>query len=198
MAGLVVYAAPAEEPVTTAEVMAFIRSDTTEESALTMFIKSARASAESITRRALVTQTLDLYLDQFPWGDIVLPRPKVQSITAITYVDSNGTTQTLSTDNYVLDSVSEPGRVALAYGYSWPTARTQNNSIKVRYLTGYGLASSVPDGIKHWMLMRIKQLYDQRDSVSMASNMLEMPYKFVDGLLDSYIVPNFEWDSSCS
>ena len=101
-------------------------------------------------------------------------------------------------DNYVLDSVSEPGRVALAYGYSWPTARTQNNSIKVRYVTGYGLASSVPDGIKHWTLMRIKQLYDQRDSVSTAGNMLEMPYKFVDGLLDSYIVPNFEWDSSCS
>lgn len=197
MAGLQVYAAPAEEPITTAEVMAFIRSDTTEESALTMFIKSARMAAETRTRRAIITQTLDLYLDQFPCADIVLPRPKVQSVSVITYVDSNGDTQTLSTSNYSLDTVSEPGRVALAYGYSWPTARTQNNSIKVRYVTGYGLATSVPDGIKHWMLMRIKQLYDHRDSISTAGNMLELPHKFVDGLLDPYIVPDFEWDANC-
>lgn len=195
MAGLVVYAAPAEEPVTVAEVMAFIRSDTSEESALNMFIKSARASAESITRRAIITQTLDLYLDQFPYGDIILPRPKVQSVTAITYVDSDGVTQTLSTDNYVLDTVSEPGRVALAYDYSWPTARNQNNSIKVRYVAGYGLAASVPDGIKHWMLMRIKQMYDQRDQVVTGTTVAELPYKFVDGLLDSFIVPSFEWDT---
>lgn len=195
MAGLVVYAAPAEEPVTVAEVMAFIRSDTSEESALNMFIKSARASAESITRRAIITQTLDLYLDQFPYGDIILPRPKVQSVTAITYVDSDGVTQTLSTDNYVLDTVSEPGRVALAYDYSWPTARNQNNSIKVRYVAGYGLAASVPDGIKHWMLMRIKQMYDQRDQVVTGTIVAELPYKFVDGLLDSFIVPSFEWDT---
>lgn len=158
-------------------------TNTTGDPLLSMLIASARQRAETVLKRYLITQTVDLYLDSFEEREIKLP--PMQSVSAITYVDTDGVTQTLAADQYLVDAVSVPARITPAYGVTWPSVRYQNNSIKIRFIAGYGAASAVPQCIKNWMLMRIKQLYDQRDMVNVGSSVVEFPYSFVDGLLDS-------------
>ena len=110
--------------------------------------------------------------------------PPLQSVSAITYVDADGATQTITASDYLVDSTSTPARITPAYGKTWPTPREQNNAVKVRFIAGYGLASAVPECIKTWMLMRIKQIYDQQGFVNVGS-VAEFPHSYVDGILDA-------------
>ena len=157
-------------------------TNTTGDPLLSILIASARQHAETLLKRYLITQTIDLYLDCFPDCEIKLP--PIQSVTAITYTDSNGDTQTLASDQYLVDAVSTPSRIAPAYGVVWPSVRYQNNAVKIRFIAGYGSASAVPQCIKNWMLLRIKQMYDQQGMVNVGNIVTEFPYSFVDGLLD--------------
>ena len=195
MASLVEYTAPATEPLTISEVMDYCHVDQVDDQLFTMLIKSARVAAEGRTRRALITQTLDLYLDQFPCWELKLPRPTVQSVTSITYTDTDGATQTLSASNYQVDITSAPARVAPSYGNVWPSARCQMNAVKVRYVTGYGAAVDVPSGIKNWMLLRIGTLWQNRTSIMIdpSAKIIELPWAYVDGILNEYLVVDYGW-----
>lgn len=156
--------------------------NTTVDRLLTILIASARFTAENLLKRYLITQAVDVYLDCFS-DDIILPR--YQSITSITYTNSSGNTITLSTDYYSVDA-SNTGRLILSNGYQWPETLDQENSVKIRLVVGYGSnQSDVPECIRHWMLMRIKQAYDQRDAVNVGNIVTEFHYSYVDGLLDS-------------
>jgi uncharacterized phiE125 gp8 family phage protein len=157
-------------------------TNTTGDQLLNVLIKSARQYAEQLLGRYLITQTVDLYLDEFPTQAINM-RP-LQSVTEITYVDTAGDTQTLSAADYIVDSTGSPARITPAYGVSWPSARDQVNAVKVRFVAGYGSASTVPQCVRNWMLMRIKQLYDQRDMINVGNIVTEFPQAYVDGLLD--------------
>ena len=55
---------------------------------ITQWIKAARRQAELHLSRYLITQTIDAYFDSFE-GDY-LALPPLQSVTSITYTDSNG------------------------------------------------------------------------------------------------------------
>lgn len=150
---------------------------------LNILIAAARQNAEIRLKRYLITQTIDLYMDCFPYWEMALT--PLQSVSAITYVDNDGVTQTITASDYLVDAVSAPARITPAYGKVWPTPRNQNNAVKIRFIAGYGAAPAVPQNIKNWMLMRIKQLYDQRDMVNVGNIVTEFPHSFVDGLLDS-------------
>ena len=168
--------------------------NTTADPTISALIRAVRQYAEQETGRYLITQTLDAYLDEFPRyenqifnKDIRLP--PLQSVSEITYTDSTGVTQTLPTDEYRVDQYSEPARITPAYGYSWPTTLCQSNAVKIRFIAGYGLASSVPDGIKQWMLLRIATLYENRSEIVIGSGgMVQLPQSFIDGLLDPFRV----------
>lgn len=157
-------------------------TNTTSDPLLRMLITTARQKAEVMLNRKIITQTVDLYLDNFPFWE--LPVPVMQSVTSIIYTDVNGAEQTLSSGDYLVDSNSQPARITPAYGLVWPSTRYQTNAVRVRFLAGYGVASAVPDCIKSWMLMRIKQNYDQRDAVNVGSVVNEFPHSYVDGVLD--------------
>lgn len=167
-------------------------ANTTVDAQLNMLIASARAHAEIELRRYLVTQTLDAYLDDFPrycndrFPDPAIRLPPMQSVTGITYVDNDGNTQTLATDQYIVDTASKPARIAPAYGVIWPSVRVQANAVKIRFVAGYGAAAAVPACIKQWMIMRIKTLLENPAAIVLGVNgMAELPAHFVDSLLDS-------------
>lgn len=157
-------------------------TNSTSDPILSMLIKSARQHAEMLLGRYLITQTIDLYMDCFPYWEITLP--PLQSVSAITYVDADGVTQTITAADYLVDSTSTPARITPAYGKEWPTPREQNNAVKVRFIAGYGAASAVPECIKTWLLMRIKQIYDQQGFIN-AGSITEFPHSYVDGILDA-------------
>lgn len=176
-------------------------TNTTGDPLISMLITSARQAAELELNRYLITQTLDLYLDYFPgqdprwWQDhqrsifykdiYEIVMPPLQSVTSITYVDTDGATQTLATDQYTVDTKGQPARIAPAYGCSWPSTRQQNNAVTIRFVAGYGAAAAVPQCIKNWMLMKISTAYQYREAlVAGERGFSELPSEFFDGLLD--------------
>src|SRR3990167_7420015 len=102
---------------------------------------------------------------------IELPLPPLRSVTSITYVDQDGTTQTLSSTLYTVDSSSEPARITPAYGEVWPSTRDQVNAVTVRFVAGYDPGSpadyraNVPWGIKFGLLQILTDMYETRQTL---------------------------------
>lgn len=163
------YAAPAIEPVTLAEAKLACRVDIADDDALiTAFITAARETVELIARRALINQTWDLVLDAFPGEDrLTLPRPPLSSVTSITYVSSAGVSAQVAAASYYVDTQSEPGRVVLNTGYSWPATTLRIASgVTVRYVAGYGAAASaVPERYKVAIKLLVAHWYENRAAV---------------------------------
>lgn len=136
-------------------------TNTTDDTYVTSLIKAARTRIEIETGRAFCTQDWDYVLDAFPCGNdpILLPLPPVSAVNAITYLDSAGDSQTLSSSQYIVDSTDVTCRVSLAYGAYWPITRSQANAVTVNFTTGYGVAAAVPDGIKAAIRMAMLGLY---------------------------------------
>lgn len=180
--------APAAEPLTLAEAKAHLRVDSTSEDALiTTLITVARQSAETFTRRALITQTWALKFDAFP-DEITVPLPPLQSVTSIGYVDSDGAAQTLATSGYQVNTDTQPGRIKPAYGARWPATRADTyGAVTVTFVAGYGAAgSAVPEPIRQAMLMQIGHMFERRETsiagtiiaqVPMATEWLLWPYR---------------------
>lgn len=160
--------APTSTPIALEEAKLFLRvTDVVEDEQIESMINAAVKLAEEFTGRQLMTATWDLYLDRWPSGvePIYLPRSPVQSVTSITYLDSDGASQTWSSANYRTDLYSEPARINLAYEQSFPSARYVSNSIRVRYAAGYASAALVPQGIKHALQMMVQAMYMRSEEV---------------------------------
>lgn len=132
-----------------------------EDQAITRYIKTARRWCEKYHGFAYVTQTWDLYLEHFPACDhIDLPRPPLQSVTHVKYKDSNdGTLTTLATTEYLVDTMSEPGRICLKSGKVWPATYPEAQAVQIRFVAGYGAATAVPDEVKDAILRKVADLY---------------------------------------
>lgn len=154
--------APASEPITPAEAKEFCRVDLSlEDDLFATLIQDARERAERVTSRQIITASWKLILDWFPC-EVRLPKPPLQSITSIVYVDGNGDSQTLAASRYQVDTAGEPGRVMPAVGYSWPGTRTQYNAVEITFVAGYGAAAAVPAGLKRALLNAVAHCYDRR------------------------------------
>lgn len=158
--GLTVVTPPASEPVTLAEAKAHLRVDTGDDDALIGgLISAARRWCEDYTGRTFCTTVLDWTLDCFGGRLLSVPRPPLQSVASITYLDPAGVTQTLAPTVYRVDAASDIGRIALGYGQVWPVTLPEINAITVRLTAGY---VSVPEHIKQAALLLVGELYEQR------------------------------------
>lgn len=159
--------APADEPVTLEQMKAWVRQDSSDDDALIKsLISMAREAVENYLNRALVTQTWDLWLDAF--RDIEIPKAPLQSVTAITYTDDAGATQTVATSVYdVFAYLDAPGWVRLAYSQSWPSTRAVKDAVKIRFVAGYPtvspLYSNIPQAILHGIKVIAAEYYENRE-----------------------------------
>lgn len=172
--GLTLQTAPASEPVTVTEAKDQSRIDgTDEDTVLTRLIIVARTTVEKLSGRTLITQTWDVIYNNFPSGDeaIYLPNTPLQSVSSITYVDENGVTQTWASSNYTVDTDGQIGRVFPAYDKSYPTVRNQKNAVTVRFVSGYGSSSDVPEPIRHAILMLVGEMFERREEGIVGVNM---------------------------
>jgi uncharacterized phiE125 gp8 family phage protein len=188
--GMKLITAATAEPITLAELKQQCRVDTSDEDdVLNMAIAAARAKCENYTRRALVNQTWEQTLDEFPDAEIELLKPPVSSITSVTYIDANGTVQTLSNSLYTLDNATYPAWLLPAYDTSWPDTRDTANAVTVRYVCGYGAdGTAVPSDIRMWLLMTASFVFSQREAFVVGGKIAEIPSRFIDSLLDPYVV----------
>ena len=157
---------PATEPVTMEEAKAHLGVNHTEsDNQITDLITSAREYCEGYQNRAYITQTWDLWLDDWPDKDhIYIPRPPLQSVTHVKYYGTDNTEYTMGAADYFVDDKNEPGRVALAYNKSWPTTTLRPaNGVVAQFVAGYGLAASVPQKVKQAILLKIELDFDEHE-----------------------------------
>lgn len=159
-------------------------SNTTVDPYLTAVIKTARQAAEIRTGRRFITQTWDMRMDRFP-AVIEVPYPPLVSVSSISYNDSNGDSQTLSSSLYTVDIYREPARIVPAYSQVWPTTRGHLNDVTVRFVCGYGAASDVLEQLKAGMKIIMTHLYENR-----GTDMGEIP-PAAKALLDPYAIWSF-------
>lgn len=176
---------PTIEPVTVEEAKTHLNITHSEDDALIgTYISAARQLCESRTGRAFVTQTQDLYLDGFPVGPIQVRRPPLSSVTSITYVDDDdGSTATLSSTAYIVDTVSEPARITPAYNDTWPGTRQIVNAVKVRCVLGYG-TTDIPTKAKQAIKLLVGNWYANRENIVVGTIQAKLDFT-VDALLDT-------------
>ena len=166
--------APTAEPVEVEEVKRHLRiTDDFEDPLLKTYVTAARKLAEKATKRQLMTATYDLFLHAFPC-EIVLPRPPLQSVASVKYLDTGGTQTTLATSVYTTDTNRTPGRITLAYNQSWPSIRAIENTVEILYVCGYTAAVNVPEGIRMGILMLTAHWWRHREAF-VDKALLELP-----------------------
>jgi len=175
---------PTVEPVSLAEARAHARvDDTADNSLVSALIAAARRTAEAYTRRAFITQSWAMYMDQAPTDNFLeIPKAPLVGISSIvTYSDADAAT-TFASSNYYVDLITKPGRVVLRATASWPTFTRVSNGFFVDFVAGYGATGSdVPADIRQAILMIVSHLYENRGDTDAdmprVAQMLLDPYK---------------------
>jgi uncharacterized phiE125 gp8 family phage protein len=163
---------PTFEPVTLTEAKAQCRIDIDDDDALIVgLIQAAREYCEAIDWCAYCTQTIELWLEDWPLDDeIELPRPPLQSVTSVEYYDVNDVKYTLPTTVYAADTVSVPGVVHLRYLQNWPLVVLRDyNAICVTYVAGWDETAYMPIVIKQAMLLLVGHWYENREAVTVGA-----------------------------
>lgn len=166
---IVVKVESSEEPITVAEAKEhLVVTHSRDDGYIASLIRVARQNIEKVTQRSLVTKTLQLYLDDFPLGQVVrLPMPKVATVTNVKYYDTAGTLQTLSSSSYFVDATSTPGRICLKQGYCWPSVETgRPAAVVIEYVAGFGAPVDVPEDLKQAIRLLIGHYYANREDVT--------------------------------
>lgn len=181
--------APAETPVTLAEVKAHLRVDSTDEDSLhQVYLDAAVAHLDGWSGhlgRCMVTQTWRQDFSDFPAGDeLHLPFPDVSSVS-VAYTDNNGDAQTLATSVYELVQGPRGSMLVLADNATWPNTDELTDAVQVAMVAGYGGASAVPSALKAAILLHVGSLNETRQMDSagytptMAYEALVGPYRWV-------------------
>lgn len=181
---------PTAEPVSLAEAKRQMRVEGTDEDAhITGLITAARAWAEEYTGRQLMPATWRLTLDRFPKA-IRLPKAPLTSVSSIKYTDSAGAEQTWTSSEYQVDAASEPARIVPAYGEIYPTVRSELATVRVEYIAGYADADTVPQPIKHGILLLVAELFERREHAIVGAVINNVPMG-VEALLGPYRIVEF-------
>lgn len=162
----------AAEALTTTDAKKHLRVEHSDEDAyIDTLCKGWRRWLEDRTSRSFVKQTWDYFRDEFPDSDadpLELPRGPVISVTSVKYTTTTSTTaQTLAATSYAVDLKTEPGRVYLKDGETWPTDLLRKaNGVEVRYAAGFATsATGVPQEVKETLRLLVANSYVNREAV---------------------------------
>ena len=164
---LVTVTAATTAPVTISEVKDHLVVDHSDDDQyLAGLIDAVVEYLEAVQDRTLVTTTYDLKLDRFPDGNgtIELPRSPLASVSSVKYQDLDDVETTLAASKYTVDTSSTPGRLLPAYDESWPSTRQHVHDVTVRYVAGYGDPADVPRAHRHEILLRVADLFENREA----------------------------------
>lgn len=183
MSGLKIVTGPAVTPVSRTEARNHLRlDDDVDDSLVRAYIQAATDWAENYTGRFLVSRTCQMMLDgarelESPLWEgtrtgpsnvayldhIELAAAPVISVESIKYYSDDDTQYTWAASNYFVDTFSEPAKVVLRDGGTYPTDLRAANGLEINFTAGYGSnPSAVPEAIKVAILQYIAFLYEHR------------------------------------
>lgn len=164
-----------------------------------LYRDAAEDNIAKYLKRALLTSVWDYTFDDFPCerspygydhirkGEIVPPLMPFTAVSSLKYIDSDGTEQTISSSNYIVDTACKPGRVVPAANYSWPTVQVdRKNAVTLRFSAGYSSADVVPASIKAAILLRLGTLYANREDI-VTGTIVSPLGRVIEQLLSPYV-----------
>ncbi len=139
---------PAVEPITLAEMKAYLRvddDDPAQDSVIAGLVKAARLTVEGASRRVLIEQRWRVALDRWPQDRVVLlPLSPLISVESIKVFDAKGAAASIAAGAIDSDRFSDPPRLAVPDA---PEPGRARNGILIEVLAGYGgAAEAVPAG----------------------------------------------------
>ena len=165
---LTLVTAPTSEPVSLSEMKSHLRLDGGDDDAyVSKCLKAARQWIEGQIKRSIMAKTYDYNIDYcWPYKDgairIDFPLNPVTSVTSITYVDSDGASQTLASSQYTVVAREFNSYIVAAYNISLPDVRWVPNAITVRFVTGN--SSTVPDELRRAIMILAGHYYENRET----------------------------------
>jgi uncharacterized phiE125 gp8 family phage protein len=182
---------PATEVVATDVMKNNLKLDgiTADDSLVATLLIAARQRCEEYCNIKFIDTVVEQVWDEFPKGVkfqncLNLTIGNASAVESFKYYDEAGVIQTWSASNYILDTYSKSGRICTAANVDYPTIDTDRiNSIIVRYTSGFGSsASTVPDAIKHAIMLQASYLYSNREDKAHTMSTLS------EYLLNAYVV----------
>lgn len=164
-------AAPATYPVTATEVKADLRIQHSSEDTLIISLIAAATDymdvPNGVTGKALITQTWTLSVPRPDKDDrIVLPVTPVDSVSSITYYDTDNAQQSLTVGDYHLYKEDDWAYLEPKTPGDWPNVYDRRDAITVTFVAGYGAASAVPESIKRAIRLLVGHWYEHRMAVT--------------------------------
>ncbi len=182
-----------DEPLSVDDQKAHLRIDTDDDDAyIATCITAARQWIEGQTKRAIMNQTWDYGIDyhwpvrngrhriDFPLNPVTAPASP--ETTVITYVDDNGTTQTLAQTQYTVVSRRHGSFIVPAFNATWPSIRSVPNAITVRFRAGD--SSNIPQELHRAVLILAAHYYEERETAADAP-------PAVEALISPFRAPSF-------
>ncbi len=147
-------------------------------------IEAAADYVEQYQGRALGRSTWQAVYDCFPAnGVFYVPMPPLVSVV-ITYLDTAGASQTLSSSLYTVDIVSEPARIGVAYSRVWPLTLGQIGAVTLTMVCGYAAAGDIPARRRQLVRKLANHSYEYREPIIVGESIASVPYSVQD-LLDA-------------
>lgn len=171
-------AAPAESPVSLAEIKAHLRVDfSDEDSILDLYRQAAIAHFDGwsgILGRCLISQGWRVDLPAFPCGAIALPFPDI-SAASIAYSDADDVERTFSAASWRLLHARGGAVISLKDGEAWPSTYPRPDAVRVSFTAGYGgAATDIPAPIRSAILLRAGDLYTRREDATKPGGLVDM------------------------
>ena len=204
MPSLVVKTPPTAEPVSVPEAKAHLNVTIPDDDQLIqLLIRTCRTTIEREYDVAYMSQSLVLGRDYFPnvfgigWGwspgwwlgntwmaqysmeelryGFIKLRSPVQSVTQVTYLDGSGASQVWASSNYILDKDSQPGRLGLALGKTYPTTAPVIEAVQIEFIAGATAPELVPDDWKLALKLYLGEYYENREQMIIGTRLVAIP-----------------------
>jgi hypothetical protein len=109
-------------------------------------------------------------------GTLYLPKPPVQSVTQIQFMDPTlQTLQTLAPATYLVSTGSMPCRIMPSYGNVWPVTWEVMDAVQITFTAGYSNDGSlVPEFLKVAIRLLVSHWYEHREA-AMEELLTEIP-----------------------
>lgn len=175
--------APAELPITVADIKTHARIETSDDDGLlASYLDAAMAfvDGKGVLGRAIVTQTWEQSF-RSPYGMVRAMMSVAQEITEVAYYDTDNVNQTDELSDYFLTGADDRKWIVPVDGKSWPSTYNRPDAIRVKYTAGYGAASAVPESVKQAIRLLVSHWYWRREAVIETKNnagLIPLPYGF--------------------
>jgi len=208
MSGLKIVTGPAVTPVSKIEALEYLRLDEgIDDMQVRSYIQASTTWAENYTNRFFISRTCQMMLDGVREIDsplwegmrtgpykvdlsdhIEIAAAPVLSVESVKYYSDDDTQYTWAASNYYVDTFSEPAKIGLRSGGTYPTDLRNLNGLEINFTAGYGTNPfTVPEPIRVAILQYLTFMYENRGDDEVKSN----PPGIVRSLLDPYRVLRF-------